>query len=576
MNNRSSNFYKKIHKPLCVFFSATMFIQSGFAGTPSTSLTKTDIESIKKHFNSLGMGKEQTLEEWYQKAQKTLDPDFRLALSKWVEQNKSLKIPNIEVNQKFTKLNGKYFLFKFSINKTESLNFELHKDKNGFFLVVNNKHYREKDILTKNNTLISNQKTVENSISNGPFLEYNYFRKLAKSNPELGLKYARGFRELLKSMEQSQYSLLFNKNKRKVSLFEILLTKSFAQNADIEPSCLIGAWFGQKDENTKFCDKIHDVENTLTLNPYECPIIDGKAYISCNPYIFGYASDVPVVQGENKMLPPHCVPQRPKEEVSVECDKKSPLNSTQDLEKMLNNIDYLDVNKLGKKDNPGFAIRTLKNFLDQFAKACFKNPDDSNQLIADIKADRNTKYYERFDKHPGKKNDASDPEFHNRAACEVVYKRLAFLDEIKEESIKELTPVKTQELCEDPKIPYGPKKPCSFDVKKENESQIVAGPQLDSYSGFKFSDFFKGLFGPCIDTVVGGIACSALGISIWALLDKDKKTVHNHFHNTTITNPPTTKPTDPPTSLPPTTTNCADGTGGECELVRPAGGGATK
>ncbi len=481
----------KIHRSICLFLSASLFVESGFA---APSLSQTTITTAKEYLNATGMGKIQTLGEWFEKAKEYLDEDVIERMNYWVSQNKNKTIPPLTVKQVNTAKKGKYLLLTFKVDG-HNVEYELHQDKNGPYIYSYGTVLRESD--WTDSTLI------EQVMRTDPILTYKQFRKLADKSPEWGVKYLNGLRQLQIEMERGQ-KVLFPKEKKTSSYFyELAIPHSYGEQ--VENGCQLAGWGGVWDSTNGNCTKS---ESPGKYAQYTC---SNKGEIDCNPMIYGYK------KGTDRF----CVPLVPKEDVSAKyCDEKNPIYNAADFKKMTDQVDKVE----GR--NPGSTLMMIKGHITVFKERCLTSDQMNNADYLPFSKMKDVTENTFAKKFPAMQRDGQDRNAHNRLACKAFFHRLQFLEDTVAEQKPQTTPgVPTdQKKC----IPGlvtadcpAKEPPLNCPVNNPNCKEVPGCPagQTDcKSSGLCSGDSFKWCLG-------GGLLVGAglLGLLIYALTRKSKK-----------------------------------------------------
>lgn len=472
----------KVHKSICLFLSASLFVEAGFA---APSLSQTTITTAKEYLNATGMGKTQTLGEWFEKAQDYLDEDIIERMNYWVAQNKNKTIPPLTVKQVNTAKKGKYLLltFKVDANKVE---FELHQDKQGPYISSYGTVLRESD--WTDSTLI------EQAMRTPPVLSFAQFKNLSEKNPEWGVKYLTALRKLVSSMEETQYTL-FGSDKKTASHFSnFLLPYSYADEGNPH-ECVLAGWVGVFVDGSANCSRSKSPGDTYS----KC----GKSKIDCNPMIFGYNQ-----KGER-----HCAPLNPKEIVSAEfCDKLNPINNANDLKNMLGKVSQLN------QEDKGLTMMRFKALVSQYKEVCLTSDQQKSNFMTPEKM-RNATEADFLPRYKVvTENSGDDRSLHNRKACAAVFRRVAFL----EETVAEIKPITqtpiTQIPNQDQCIPgiVTPTCPAPNPLPNCPAGQTDCGPTKEN-GGLCSGDSLKWCVGG------GLLGAGILGLLIYALVRKPKK-----------------------------------------------------
>jgi hypothetical protein len=526
MTNRS-----KIHRLLCITLSACLFVQQG---NTAPSLEQKNINSAKDFLNKTGMGRSQTLGQWFDLAKEYLDEEVVAVLEIWVAQNSTVPMPPVEVKLVNTKTTGKYLSLKFKVG-TRDLTFELRQDKNGPLLKRDGVSFTLDELMTSD----SMQKVMS---THAQILPYNVFRQKAEIDPEWGVKYLRGLRDLIVTMEES-HKVFLKTNKKTSQLFiEEFIPRAYAEapEFDLGTECPVAGWGGTWNAESGHCLKSAEGPMKDGLADYTC---ENPSEIDCNPLVFGYKTD-----GGR-----FCVPKVPKEQVSAQyCDKLNPITRPEDLAAMLKKNDEI----LGIDGNNQASKWGLFKLVEMYKGMCLSSSQMKDDTYLPFAKMRNVGT-EAFDqKFPGSgTKDNPDKNFHNREACRAFFNRIAFLDELNQPNQPPaITPPKA-EAC-----PKGtPPEKCP----QKTSPPVVAPPEKGAPNKQIPIEkkFCRDADGSVSDgCIVGGIAASiGLAALLVALLRKPKKktTVINktkvkniHHHHWLPVRPPVPPPTPQPTPPP--------------------------
>ncbi len=452
----------KMRNGLCLFLSAILFVQSGFAGTPQSSLTKADINATKKHFSSLGMGKSQTLAEWFEKAQKTLDPEMMNDLAYWVEQNRAEKIPALNIETRTDKSKNKYLIISFETENKKRTTFEMHRDDKGLYLTANKKTFRANDFKAFDSIAKAHQPSnnrLPKYAMNRPIISYQQLRDISKSDPQWGVKYLTEIRKLVTDMEKYQGAVLFKDEKRKgasVSIdfgFSTAEAQNFAQFTSAQDDCIVAGYLGVYDVKTGNCGKMGEKDANSTSDGEYTP--EGKEFVKGLKEDYGLHLDNKCTgQGMTSCNPnlyclqesgdPYCAPLVPATKTSIDvCESQAPIKSSDELKKCFENVD-----KKLNRDEKNKTEDLIKNsYLSKWNAACLRNDQTDKDVLKEIAGKRETPdaelakiFQKKFDKVD---NSGTDRNEHNRNACLAIYKRLSHLNDLYEDKVTE-----TKESCE--------------------------------------------------------------------------------------------------------------------------------
>lgn len=434
--------HSKNRRWICLLLSTCLFIESGYA---ATGLNQGMIDTAKTFFNKTGMGKTQTVGEWFTKVKANIPAEYLKQLEPWAKENKNKTLPSFVVQIKNTTQLGKHIAISFTLDGKKS-EWTIKQDTKGIAL-SNGIAIAHQNELEKMTLIQTNRQPKP--------MTFKEFKEHALKSPEWGIKYYRNLRQL--SIDMENYQTLFIGKKTKKSAFNfkhnLFIESAYAQAEKVKKAkdtelltdrdgnetevktCPAGAWGATYNYEKGYCEKTDDKFKGNPLNfpitaEYKCPPSEqGLPQMDCNPMVFGYDKEA---TPENKLR--ICVELKPKENFSRKCDEEAgPINSAADLSAMLSSVDKI------AGTNDGDMYNYLHDYINIFRGWCLDDDEqkdnqkfpflgkDNQSYTAD---DFKTKFREEWkgDEEGQKDKGVKDSNFHSREACAVMFNRLKFLE----------------------------------------------------------------------------------------------------------------------------------------------------